>query len=90
MPLSKETKQNLIGHVYIYPNTLLPAGYVTKSITAGWISVFSFSKTGCLTKAKEPILLYYLIITGRERTNGFIPFLRALAQSEMQTALFKI
>ena len=37
-------------------------------------SKFSFSKTGCLTKAKELSLPYYLFIAKGRRTVGFILF----------------
>ena len=37
-------------------------GQFTKCRSAGLNSEFSFSKTGCLTKAKVPILPYYLLI----------------------------
>ena len=50
---------------------------------SGVNSEFS-SLSGCLIKAKEPRLFYYLAIAGGKR-KGFLPFLRALAQSEMQT-----
>ena len=58
-----------------------------------WIQ-FSF-ETGCLTKARESSLPYYLPIVEWEwewgvRKNGFMSFPRALAQSEMQIALSKI
>ena len=46
---------------------------------------FSFL-TGCLTKAKESSLLYYLHIAG-ERTDRFMSFPRAWAWSETQTTL---
>ena len=41
----------------------------------GWNSKFFFFSTGCLSKAKEPILSYL-------PTAGFMLFPRALAQSE--------
>ena len=41
-------------------------------------------------KAKEPSLCNYLPIVGQKRTDGFMPFLRALAQSEMQTCSSRI
>ena len=46
-------------------------------------SKISFTLTCCLTKTKEPNLSHYLPITGRR----FMPFSRALAPSETQTAL---
>ena len=48
-------------------------------------SVFSFSYNGCQAKVKEPTLPYYLSITG-DRIVGCVPFLKVLAQYEMQTA----
>ena len=45
-------------------------------------SEFSFSKNSCLAKAKENSLSYYLPIAG-ERRDGFMPFQRELASSEM-------
>ena len=50
---------------------------------------FSFFKTGCLTKAKEPSLLNYLPIAGG-RIIGFIPFPRVLTLCEMQATSFRI
>ena len=44
-----------------------------------------FEFIGWCTKSKEPILPYNLSIAVW-RTNGFMPFSKALAQSEMQTA----
>ena len=55
----------------------------------GLNSDFTFFSISCLTKTKEPYLSYYLAIA-EGITSGFILFLRALAQSEMQTALSKI
>ena len=51
--------------------------------------VANFTFTSCQTNAKEISLSYYSLITGR-RTDGFMPFPRALAQSEMQTASSRI
>ena len=45
---------------------------------------FFFSQTSCLIEAKEPSLPYYFPIAGG-RTDGFMPFPEALAQSERQT-----
>ena len=56
--------------VCIYPNR-----------KAGLNSDFSFSSVGCLTKAKEPCLPNYLL-TFERRTDGFVPFPKALLQSE--------
>ena len=55
-----------------------------RSLT-GFNSEFSFSLTGCLTKAKEPSLYYYLTIAGRWII-GFIPFPRVLVLWEMWSA----
>ena len=52
-------------------------------------SEFSFSKTGCHTKVKDPCLPYYLPITGG-RSVGFVPFSTVVALWEIQTALSKI
>ena len=52
-------------------------------------SQFSFSKTGCQTKAKEFSLLYYLPIDGG-RIVRFIPFPRILALCEMQIVSSRI
>ena len=40
---------------------------------------FSFSKTGCLTKAKEYCFIVYLELEG---TDEFMPFLRVFALKE--------
>ena len=56
--------------VYIYATSPLWAGCDIRSIfkqsTAGLRQEFSFSQTGCLTKAKEFWLPYYLSITVRK------------------------
>ena len=52
-------------------------------------SEFSFSKTNCLTKAKEPNLPCYLNIASG-RTDGVIPFPRELMWSETQTTSSRI
>ena len=74
--------------VSIHPTPLQRAWCNIKSIfkpsTAGLNSEFSFSLTGCQTKAKEPSLPYNITMAG-ERIDGFMPFLKALAQSQMQT-----
>ena len=62
---------------------------ISKRSLTGLNSEFSFSKTGCLTKAKEPGLLDYLPIA-RGRIIGFIPFPRVLVLCEMQSASSKI
>ena len=59
-------------------------GQFFKQSTGGLNSEFSFFKTDCLNKAKEPNLPNDLPIA-RERTDGFMPFPRVLAQSETQT-----
>ena len=46
---------------------------------------FSFSLTGCITKAKEPNLSYYIPIAGREVMNLYLSS-KALARNETQTA----
>ena len=51
----------------------------------GLNSELSFSKTGCLNKAKNRSLPNYLPIGGR-RIIGFTPFPRVLVLCEMQTA----
>ena len=80
--------------VYTYlPNPSTQAGYDTRSIfklsLTGLNSEFSFSLTCCLTKAKEPSLLYYLLIAGG-RIIGFIPFQQVLVLCEMQSVLSRI
>ena len=69
------------------------AGYDTRSIfkrsLTGLNSEFSFSYTGCLTKAEVPSLPYYLPIAGG-RIIGFIPFPRVLALCEMQSVSSRI
>ena len=46
------------------------------------VNQFSFS--GCLTKVKEPSLLYYLPTAWKRKKKGFMPFQKAQSQSEMQ------
>ena len=69
-------------------NTPPLIGYDTKAIfkqsTDSLNKEFSF-KIGCLTKATEPNLPYYLLIDGG-RINGFMLFSRALEQREIPTA----
>ena len=60
-----------------------------KWIKAGLKSVFSFSYTSFLTKAKEPSLSNYLLIV-RRTAAGFLPFLRALSRNGTQAVSFKI
>ena len=62
---------------------------IFKRILTGLNSEFSFSSTGCHTKAKEPSLLYYFPIAGG-RIIGQIPFQRVLALCEMKTVLSSI
>ena len=53
-------------YVCSYPNSTSLAGCDTRSFlkrsATGLNAVFSFILTRCLTKAKEPILPYYLFI----------------------------
>ena len=57
-----------------------------RSLT-GLNSEFSFAKTSWHTKVKNPNLLQYLPIAGREIV-GFILFLRVLALYKMQATWF--
>ena len=42
-----------------------------------------YISAGCLTKAKEPRLPYYFPIDSKaRRTNGFMPFPRAIGRSK--------
>ena len=79
--------------IYVFTNSSLRAGCDTRSIfkrsLTGLNSEFSFSQTGCLTKAKESILPYYSFIRGG-RIIAFIPFPRVLVQREMQSASSRI
>ena len=61
---------------------------ILKQILAGLNLEFSFFKTVCYTKVKEPSLPYYLPITGG-RIARCIPFPRVFALCEMQTATFR-
>ena len=62
---------------------------IFKWSTTGLNPKFSFSYTGCLMKAKQltALLFIYCWKLGRD---GFLPFPRALTQSEMQKNLSKI
>ena len=64
-------------------------GQFFKRSLTGLNAVFSFSKTGCLTKAEEPSLPYSLPIAGG-RIIGFIPFPRVLVLCEMQSVTSRI
>ena len=77
MAVKKETKNflQLIGDICIYPTPPPQTRSNTRPIfqqsTAGLNSEFFFLQTGCLTKAKEPNLPYYLLIA-EGRIDGFI------------------
>ena len=77
----------------IFANPSAWAGYDTRSFfkqsLTGLNSEFSFFKTSCLTKAKEPSMSYYLPIAGG-RIIGFIPFPRVLVLCEMQSVSSRI
>ena len=62
---------------------------IFKQRLPGFISEFSFSKTGWHAKVKWSRLPYYLPIAGGTIV-GFIPFSRVLTLCEMQTVLFRI
>ena len=64
-------------------------GQFVKGSFTGLKSEFSFSKTGCHTKAKEPSLLYFLSIAGKKLL-GFMLLPGILALCEMCTDLFRI
>ena len=77
-------------YLSIYPNLSAWVGYDTGSMFERSLnSEYSFSKTSCLAKAKEPSLPYYLPIAGG-RIIGFIPFPRVLVQCEMQSVSSRI
>ena len=59
---------------------------IFKQCAAGLNSEFSFLLIIDLIKAKEPSLHHYLTIA-KERTNGFMSFLKVVAQNEMSTTL---
>ena len=62
----------------------------TNMLVGGLNSELFFSYNGLPThKATEPNLPLYLLISGGRR-DGFMLFLRASVQSEMQTAVFKL
>ena len=54
-----------------------------------WLKSFPSPRMVFKPRQKEHSLPYNLPITGG-RTDGFMPFQRALAQNEMQTALSRI
>ena len=72
---------NFNNLVCIYPQAGLYASSIHKRSTIEWNSEFSFSKTCCLTKTKEPSLANNLPIIGR-RTDGFIAFPVTSAKGE--------
>ena len=82
-----------IGRIYVcmyvcmklYSRAECDTRSIFKRCLTGLNSEFSFSETGCLTKAEELSLPYYLSIAGR-RIIGFIPFLRVLVLCEIQSA----
>ena len=56
--------------------------------TAGLNSEFSFSLTGCLIKTKDISLFYYFFRVSEGR--GFMPFIKAFARREKETASSRI
>ena len=78
----------IVHHVYIYRTPPSRSGCDTRSIFKWIFKVFGLNfsslKTGCLSKAKEPNLPYYLPRADGRR-DGFMPFPRVLARSETQT-----
>ena len=78
--------------LYVFTNPSAQAGCDTRSIfkqrLTGLTSGFSFSKTSCYTKFKEPSL-HYFSIAGK-RIVGYITFSNVLALCEMQTASFRV
>ena len=91
--LSDSFVSHIIIIIIIFTNPSARTGYDTRSIfkwsLTGLNSEFSFSWTGCLTKAEEPSLPYYLPIAGGG-IFGFIPFPRVLVLCEMQSVSFRI
>ena len=75
--------------MYVLNNLTIRAVWDTRSVfqrsLTGLNSQFSFSYTGCLTKAKEPSLPYYLPADGG-KIIAYIPFPKLLTLCEMQTA----
>ena len=76
---------------YIYQTPLqdVAQGQFFSGSLTGLNSDFSFSQTGCWTKAKEPSLPFYLPINGG-RIIGFMPFPRVLMKCEIQSASSRI
>ena len=74
--------------VYVFTQPLRTS-WIGQSISRGSVtglnSEFSFSLTDCLSKAREPILPYYLPIAGG-RIIVLITFPRVLVPCEMQSA----
>ena len=85
-------KKNIPVYFCLYSTPLPQAGIDTKTILkqskAGMNSEISFSKTGCLAKAKEPSLPNSLSLARvgivRCRTHKFMPFPGAFAGSQTQ------
>ena len=63
-------------------NVVIQGQFFQQTLT-GFNSEFSFFKSSCLTKAKEPSLFYYLPIAWGRKV-GFLPFPRVLTPCEMQ------
>ena len=80
-------------YVCIYPTPPyvkdVTQGQFLSGVLTGLNSEYSFSLTGCLTKAKKPSLPYNQPITG-ERIIGFILFPRVLVLCEMQSELMRV
>ena len=68
------------------PRAQCDTKWIFKPGTADSNSKSSFSQNGCLTKAKETSLHYYLSINGKEN-RWFHAFSRELVQRETQTTL---
>ena len=79
--------------LYVFTNTSIMSRMQYKinfkQGLTGLNSKFSFSKTSCQSKIKEPSLLYYLPIAG-ERIVECIPFPKISVLSKMQTTSSRI
>ena len=64
----------------LFTNPYARAGNDTRSIFKRSLTGLNSELTGCLTKAEEPSLSYYLPIAGG-RVIGLLPFLRVLVLS---------
>ena len=85
----RKSLKTFAEYLTLQPQAVCDARSFFKRSTNGLNSEFPCALAGCITKAKEPNMFYYLPIAG-EKIVGFMSFLRSLTGSKTQIALSKI